>query len=76
MSPPRCRLIATVSINPSTTRLITARLRELPVPTLAAIEDLVFKVWEEQFGPLVEGYEALYRERLRPIAEALRYARP
>lgn len=51
--------------------MIAAGLRTLPIRTVAAIEDLVLEVWAGQFGQLVEGHDAVYRQRLRPLAEAL-----
>lgn len=51
--------------------LIAARLNALSVPSLPAVEALVFEVWQQQFGPLVENNEEAYRERLRVVAERL-----
>ena len=54
--------------------MIAVGLCEIPAPTAARIEDLLVDVWHAQFERLVEGHESGYRQRLKPLAEALAVA--
>ena len=50
---------------------ITARIIGRPSLSAQAIEDVIYDVWNEMFGPLIERRKSAYRKDFRSIAAAL-----